>query len=298
MMTRKGILLAGGRGTRLYPATAGVNKHLLPVWDRPLIYYPLVTLMQCGVREILVVANERDLPALQALLGHGARWGLRFSYETQAEALGIGHALGLAEDWLDGAPCVLGLGDNVFTGPDLSGLLRKASALEEGATVFATRVDQPQDYGVVRLDTQGRPIALIEKPARPVSPWAVTGLYFYDARACMLTRELTPSARGELEITDLNQIYLDEHALRVVPLRPEVRWWDCGTFTSLARAAQHFQETEQEEGRKAAGPEETALRLGLIDVEGFRELIARMPEGRYRRHLELLPTATVHGAGA
>lgn len=298
MQTRKGILLTGGHGCRLYPATIGVNKHLLPVWDRPLVYYPLATLIQSGVREILVITTEHERKAFETLLGHGARWGLRFSYETQPEALGAAHALTLAEDWLDGAPCVLAMGDNIFLGEGMAPLLQAAAREEHGATVFAARVDDPQQYGVVRLNPQGRPIALEEKPARASSPWAVPGLYFYDGRATRLAQQLAPSMRGEIEITDLNQAYLQAEELRVYPIRGGVAWWDCGSLPKLHDAAASIREREVETGRKCPSPEEAALRAGLLSEDAWGKLLARLPEGPYRRYLELLPTTGPRVAAA
>jgi len=298
MQTRKGILLTGGRGCRLYPATIGVNKHLLPVWDRPLVYYPLATLIQSGVREILVITTEHERRAFETLFGHGARWGLRFSYETQSEALGAAHALTLAEDWLDGAPCVLAMGDNIFLGERMQPLLQAAAKESSGATVFAARVDDPQQYGVVRLNQQGRPIALEEKPARATSPWAVTGLYFYDGRATQLARQLAPSVRGEIEITDLNQAYLQADELRVVPIGSGIAWWDCGTLPKLHDAAASIRNLEVETGRKCPSPEEAALRAGCLSAESWQAMLARLPDGPYRRYLELLPTTPTIANGA
>lgn len=290
MQTRKGILLTGGRGCRLHPATVGVNKHLLPVWDRPLIYYPLATLLRLGVQEILVVTTEHERRSFETLLGQGARWGVRFSYETQAEALGAAHALGLAEDWLDGAPCVLAMGDNIFLGDRLPELLASANQQTEGATLFASRVENPQNYGVVKLDQNGRPVGLEEKPARPSSPWAVTGLSFYDGRAATMARELVPSGRGEFEIADLHQAYLQEGALRIQPLGPATPWWDCGSFAQLHDAATALRAREIETGLKYPTPEESALRAGHLSAQAWQSLLERLPEGPYRRYLALLPT--------
>ena len=299
MQTRKGILLAGGEGCRLHPATTGVNKHLLPVWDRPLVYYPLATLIRLGVTEILVVTTEHERRSFETLLGHGARWGVRFSYESQAEALGAAHALGLAEDWLNGAPCVLAMGDNIFLGERLPELLATADKRTEGATLFASRVDNPQNYGVVKLDQNGRPIGLEEKPARPSSPWAVTGLCFYDGRAATLARKLIPSGRGEFEIADLHEAYLQEGALRILPLGAATSWWDCGTFIQLHDAATALRAREIETGLKYPTPEESALRAGHLSPQAWQSLIERLPDGPYRRYLSLLPTsATEHSAVA
>ena len=290
MSTRKGILLTGGRGDRLYPATVGVNKHLLPVWDRPLLYYPLATLIQLGIQEILVITSEHERRSFEPLLGHGARWGVRFSYETQAEALGAAHALGLAEDWLHGSPCVLAMGDNIFAGERLNELLRAADRETEGCTLFASRVDNPQNYGVVRLDQNGRPTGLEEKPAKPSSPWAVTGLCFYDGRAATLAQQLAPSGRGEFEISDLHQTYLQEGALRILPLGPATSWWDCGNLMQLHDAATALRAREIETGRKFPTPEEAALRAGHLSPEAWTALLERLPDGPYRRYHALLAT--------
>lgn len=283
-------MLTGGRGCRLHPATVGVNKHLLPVWDRPLIYYPLATLLRLGVKEILVVTTEHERRSFETLLGQGARWGVRFSYETQAEALGAAHALGLAEDWLHGAPCVLAMGDNIFLGDRFPELLMTAHQQTEGATLFASRVENPQNYGVVRLDQKGRPVGLEEKPARPSSPWAVTGLSFYDGRAATLAQQLVPSGRGEFEISDLHQAYLQEGALRILPLGPATPWWDCGTFAQLHDAATALRAREIESGLKYPTPEESALRAGHLSPQAWQALLEKLPEGPYRRYLALLPT--------
>lgn len=296
MGTRKGILLAAGHGDKLYPATAGLDRHLIPVWDRPLLYYPLTSLMLAGVRDVLVITTEAEQSAFERLLGHGARWGMRFSYEVQHGAFGVAHGLTLAADWLDGSPCVLALGDNVFAGEPWPSLLQHAAQLPHGALGFAARVDNPQAYGVVKLDSKGRPIELQEKPNRPTSPWAVTGLYFLDETAPERAASLTPDAAGQLRITDLNNLYLQDGALRIAPLQQAVRWWDCGQLSTLQHCATALQAAESDSGRKLIGPEEAALRTGAISHQQWQKLLERMPAGRYRHALELLDFAQFSGS--
>jgi glucose-1-phosphate thymidylyltransferase len=287
MLQRKGVLLAGGRGVRLHPATAGTNKHLLTVWDRPMLYHPLVSLILAGVKDILLVTGPEDLRPIERLLGGGRRWGLNIQYQVQAKPMGLAHGLMMAEDFLQGAACVMALGDNIFHGHGLPDLLKQAAAQDQGATVLAARVDNPTDYGVVKLDTQGRPIDIEEKPVHPTSPWAVTGLYFFDHNAVQMAQQLTPSLRGELEITDLNQAYMQQGALQVLPLSGSLRWWDVGTPESLFAATSYFRDLEKDLGRKSLCPEEAAYRVGLLDSGGLERAVSMQPQGSYRRHLEL-----------
>ncbi len=287
VLKRKGILLAGGRGQRLFPATRGINKHLLTVWDRPMIYHPLVSLVLADVEQLLVISNPEDLPQLKRVLGNGHQWGLRIDYAAQAEPRGLADGLLIAADFLDGGPCVLALGDNIFHGHGLPDLLQTASKRESGATVLATLTDRPQDFGVVRLDSAAEPIEIVEKPVEDVSPWAVTGLYFFDGDAAAMAADLEPSARGELEISDLNQAYLTRGDLQVVPLGKSVRWWDVGSADSLLAASNFFQRQEQELGRKSLCPEEAAYRVGRLTAEHLRQSVRNLPEGSYRHHLEL-----------
>lgn len=287
VLERKGILLAGGRGQRLFPATRGINKHLLTIWDRPMIYHPLVSLILAGVERVLVISNPEDLPQLKRVLGNGHQWGLRIDYAAQSQPRGLADGLLIADDFLAGSPCVFALGDNIFHGHGLPDLLQQAAAKEHGATVLATLTDRPHDFGVVRLGPKGEPVEIIEKPVKNVSPWAVTGLYFFDSTAVELARELRPSARGELEISDLNQAYLDRHALQVVPLRKTVRWWDVGSADSLLKASNFFQRQEHELGRKSLCPEEAAFRAGRLTAEHLRQSVRNLPDSSYRHHLEL-----------
>jgi glucose-1-phosphate thymidylyltransferase len=267
----KGILLAGGYGTRLHPMTLGASKQLLPVYDKPMVYYPLTTLMLAGIREILMISTPADLPQFRRLLGDGSRLGLRFSYAEQPRPEGIAQAFLIGRDWLQGQACALALGDNLIFGDHLSALLRSAASRPKGATVFAYRVRDPERYGVVSFDDAGHPLEIVEKPAAPISNWAVTGLYFYDCRVGEMAAAIRPSARGELEITDLNRIYLEERALHVERLGRGCAWLDAGTPDSLLQAATFVQTIQARQGMLVGCPEEVAFRMGYIDSDTLRK---------------------------
>ncbi|MFT8244247.1 glucose-1-phosphate thymidylyltransferase RfbA [Roseomonas sp. BN140053] len=286
----KGILLAGGAGTRLHPATLAVSKQLMPVYDKPMVYYPLTVLMLAGIREILVISTPHDLPLFRRLLGDGSGWGLRITYAEQDRPRGIAHALVLAEEFLDGGPSALVLGDNLFHGAELEQRLAEGRAAAEGgnATVFAYRVSDPHRYGVVEFGADGRALSLEEKPSQPRSEWAVTGMYFYDGRAPRRAAALAPSPRGELEITDVNRGYLDEDALRVVRLGRGYAWLDTGTHDSLLEAGEFVRAIEKRTGEKIAAPEEVAFRKGLIDADQLRVLAKPLRNSGYGTYLEAL----------
>ena len=284
----KGILLAGGSGTRLHPMTQAASKQLLPVYDKPMVYYALSVLMLAGIRDILVISTPTDLPGFRRLLGDGERFGVRFAFAEQPSPDGIAQAFLIGEAWLAGAPCALVLGDNLIFGDHLGVLLRAAAARPEGATVFAYQVRDPERYGVVSFDESGRALDIVEKPARPESNWAVTGLYFYDARVCDLARTLRPSARGELEITDLNRLYLQEGTLHVDRLGRGCAWLDAGTPDSLLQAATFVQTIQSRQGMLVGCPEEVAFRMGYIDADALRAQAERMEKtelGRVLREL-------------
>jgi glucose-1-phosphate thymidylyltransferase len=272
----KGILLAGGSGTRLHPMTLAASKQLLPVYDKPMVYYPLSTLMLAGIREIMVISTPEDLPQFKRLLGDGDRFGVRFEYAVQPSPDGIAQAFLIAGDWIAGSDCALALGDNIMHADNLSRLLRKAAAGEDGATVFAYHVRDPERYGVVNFDESGRPLDLIEKPTIPPSNWAVTGLYFYDRHVLEFARGLRPSARGELEITDLNKIYLQAGTLRVERLSRGCAWLDAGTPDSLLQAATFVQTIQSRTGNLVGCPEEVAFRMGFITADALRDHAARL----------------------
>lgn len=286
----KGIVLAGGSGTRLHPATLAVSKQLLPVFDKPMVYYPLSVLMLAGIREIMIISTPHDLPLFKRLLGDGARWGLKLEYVEQDKPRGIAHAFVLAEEFLAGEPSALVLGDNLFHGHDLEARLAQAkeNAAQQGATVFAYRVADPHRYGVVEFDGESRALTIEEKPTLPRSDWAVTGLYFYDGRAAALARALAPSPRGELEITDLNRAYLEEGSLRVVRLGRGYAWLDTGTHDSLLEAGEFVRAIEKRTGQKVAAPEEIAWRMGFIDGDQLRALAAPLRNSGYGTYLENL----------
>ncbi|HSR71067.1 MAG TPA: glucose-1-phosphate thymidylyltransferase RfbA [Kiloniellales bacterium] len=284
----KGIVLAGGAGTRLYPVTRAVSKQLLPVYDKPMIYYPLSVLMMAGIREILVITTPEDETLYQALLADGTQWGIRLDYAVQPKPEGLAQAFLIGRDFLAGAPSCLILGDNIFYGGGLQPLLRRAATLTRGAVVFGYRVRDPGRYGVVEFDAKGRAVSLEEKPKKPRSDYAVTGLYFYDSRAPELAAELNPSARGELEITDLNRRYLEAGELVVERLGRGFAWLDTGTHDSLLDAAQFVQTIEHRQGLKVSCPEEIAFRLGFIDrarLEALAEAHDKNDYGTYLRRV-------------
>jgi glucose-1-phosphate thymidylyltransferase len=266
----KGILLAGGSGTRLHPMTLAASKQLLPVYDKPMVYYPLSTLMLAGIRDVLVISTPADLPQFRRLLGDGERLGMRFEYAEQSSPDGIAQAFLIGRDWLAGEACALALGDNLIHGDHLSSTLRAAAARPVGATVFAYQVRDPERYGVVSFDAGGRPMELVEKPAAPTSNWAVTGLYFYDRQVSELARLIRPSPRGELEITDLNLLYLHAGNLHVEKLSRGCAWLDAGTPDSLLQAATFVQTIQSRTGMLVGCPEEVAFRMGFIDADSLR----------------------------
>jgi glucose-1-phosphate thymidylyltransferase len=282
---RKGIILAGGAGTRLHPITMSLSKQLLPVYDKPMIYYPLATLMSAGIREFLIITTPRDQVAFRDLLGGGEKWGVQFAYAVQAEPNGIAQALIIAEAFLAGAPSALILGDNIFYGANLSELLLSASGRVKGATVFGYYVHDPERYGVVQFDAQGKVVDLLEKPANPPSNYAVTGVYFYDDQASQLARSIKPSPRGELEITDLNRAYLREGNLNVERLGRGTAWLDTGTHNSLLDAGVFVRIIEERQGLKVACVEEVAWRMGFIDAVQLKELALPLQKSGYGEYL-------------
>jgi glucose-1-phosphate thymidylyltransferase len=284
-LNRKGIILAGGSGSRLYPITKETSKQLLPVYDKPMIYYPLSTLMLAGIREILVITTPRDEQRFRTLLGDGSQWGLALAYATQPRPEGIAQAFLVGEEFIAGAPVALILGDNIFFGHGFSGRLQEASAREEGATVFAYYVRDPERYGVVEFDDDRRAVSIVEKPSRPRSNYAVTGLYFYDRDVVSVARGLKPSPRGELEITDVNAAYLKRGDLLVETLGRGMAWLDTGTYESLLQAGNFIETVESRQGLKIACPEEIAWRMGWIDAAQLEQLAASIGDNGYGSYL-------------
>lgn len=291
MTARRGIILSGGRGTRLHPLTLAVSKQLMPIYDKPLIYYPLSVLMLAGIREILLITNPEDVDIFRRLFGDGSQWGLSISYAAQPAPNGIAQALIIGEEFLQGQPCALILGDNIYYGDGLSALLQKTTQRESGASVFAYWVEDPERYGVIEFDADMKPTALVEKPKNPKSNYAVTGLYFYDGDACRIATSLKPSARGELEITDLNRHYLEMGKLHVERFGRGYAWLDAGTHDSLIESSVFIQTVEKRQGLKIACLEEIAYRQGYISRTALEKLAAQFSSTEYGRYLKRLAAA-------
>ncbi|MFT3742529.1 MAG: glucose-1-phosphate thymidylyltransferase RfbA [Gammaproteobacteria bacterium] len=282
----KGIILAGGAGTRLYPVTQAISKQLLPVYDKPMIYYPLATLMLAGIREILLISTPQDIVRFQQLLGDGSQWGIQIAYKVQPSPGGLAQAFILGKEFIQTSHCALILGDNIFYGADLMHYLRLAASKQSGATIFAYHVNDPERYGVIEFDDNNKPTRIVEKPSQPRSRYAVTGLYFYDNQVVDMAAQLRPSARGELEISDINQQYLEKNQLHVIKMNRGQAWLDTGTYDSLLEAALFIQTLEKRQGLKIACPEEIAYRMGYITAQQLEALIQPLLKTSYGHYLK------------